>query len=265
MLEAGKFRAVGPSAALPGGGLRRAPAALLLLVAALALFLFGGGGVGQAQTTQTLVSNTGQGSDSDYTSTSTRGQAFTSGYNPRSATAPTAMDSTVTTLEEMLYVFTAADFKFSATTGGDTLTSVQILTLPARGEFRIYTPGEGGLGSSTNVTVNETVTKAALDSGYLTYNPPDDGYGSGYASFTFKVSGNTETSDVAYSMTVDVTNVDDPPTGLPTISGIPEGRRTLTVSTTDVADADGLTSVVFSYTVEAVRRRWNHFRARHRY
>ena len=242
MLEAGKFRATGPSAALPGGGLRRAPAALLLLVAALALFLFGDGGVGQAQATQTLVSNTGQGSDSDYTSTSTRGQAFTSGYNPRSATAPTAMDSTVMATEDMRYVFTAADFKFSATTGGDTLTSVQILTLPALGRFRISAPG-----SSVNVTVNETVSKAALDSGYLTYNPPANGYGSGYASFTFKVIGNTETSDVAYSMTVDVTGVNDPPTGVPTISGTPEGRRTLTVSTTDVADVDGLTSVVFAY------------------
>ena len=64
MLEAGKLRAVKAAAALPGGGLLRAPAGLLLLAAALALFLFGGGGVGQAQATQTLVSNTGHGSDS---------------------------------------------------------------------------------------------------------------------------------------------------------------------------------------------------------
>ncbi len=366
MLEAGKFRAVGPSAALPGGGLRRAPAALLLLVAALALFLFGGGGVGQAQATQTLVSNTGQGSDSDYTSTSTRGQAFTTGYNPRSTTAPTAMESTVimyentryafravdfkfsattvgdtltsvqiltlpalgrfrfsspgsstnvvvnqtvtkaaldrggltyqppangsgsgyvsfmfkvsgstetsaiaysmtvdvtnvtdpptampntvTTPEDTRYVFTAADFKFSATDHGDALTSVLIETLPARGEFRIYTPGQGGAGSSVPVVVNQTVTKAALDSEYLTYNPPANDHGSGYASFTFKVIGNTEASTDPYSMTVDVTGVNDPPTGLPTISGIPEGRRTLTVSTVDIADVDGLTSVVYRYT-----------------
>ena len=209
MLEAGKFRAVEASAALPGGGLLRAPAGLLLLAAALALFLFGGGGVGQAQTT----------------------------------TAPTAMDSTVMATEDMRYVFTAADFKFSATTGGDTLTSVQILTLPALGRFRISAPG-----SSVNVTVNETVSKAALDSGYLTYNPPANGYGSGYASFTFKVSGSTETSTDPYSMTIDVTGVNDSPTGLPTISGIPEGRRTLTVSTAGIADVDGLTSVVYRYT-----------------
>ena len=97
------------------------------------------------------------------------------------------------------------------------------------------------------MTVNETVTRAALDRGGLTYEPPAHGSGSGYVSFTFKVSGSTETSDVAYSMTVDVTNVDDPPTGLPTISGIPEGRRTLTVSTAGIADVDGLTGVVYRY------------------
>ena len=97
------------------------------------------------------------------------------------------------------------------------------------------------------MVVNQTVTKAALDSEYLTYNPPANGYGSGYASFAFKVRGSTELSTAAYLMTIDVTNVNDLPTGLPTISGIPEGRRTLTVSTAGIADVDGLTSVVYRY------------------
>ena len=368
MLEAGKLRAVEASAALPGGGLLRAPAGLLLLAAALALFLFGDGGVGQAQATRTPVGNTGHGSDSDRLIVAADDrQAFTTGYSPRSATAPTAAHSTVTMHENTVYAFRAVDFNFSATTGGDTLTSVQILTLPALGRFRIsapgsstnvvvnqtvtkaaldrggltyeppangsgsgyvsfmfkvsgstetsddpyrmtidvtnvtdpptampstvttpedtryvfgaadfkfsatddgdaltsvlietlpasgrgalriYTPGEFGAGSSVPVVVNQTVTKAALDSEYLTYNPPANGHGSGYASFMFKVIGNREASTDPYLMTVDVTSVEDPPTGLPTISGIPEGRRTLTVSTTEIADGDGLTSVVYRY------------------
>ena len=162
--------------------------------------------------------------------------------NPPSTTAPTTMDSTVTATEDTAYTFTATDFNFSATTGGDTLASVQILTLPARGQLRFHPPG-----SDSPVVVHQTVSKAALDSGYLTYHPPANGYGSGYASFAFKVIGNTETSTAAYLMTVDVTNVNDLPTGLPTISGIPEGRRTLTVSTAGIADVDGLTGVVYRY------------------
>ena len=53
----GRLPRAGRSAAVPGGFLRRIPAALLLLAAALALLLFGDGGVVQAQTVQQLVTN----------------------------------------------------------------------------------------------------------------------------------------------------------------------------------------------------------------
>ena len=151
--------------------------------------------------------------------------------NPASATAPTASDGTVTATEETAYAFTAADFSFSATTDGDTLASVQILTLPARGTLAL---------SGTAVTVNQSVTKAQLDAGNLTYTPAADGYGSGYASFLFRVSGSTEASTLAYTMTIDVTGTQDVATGTPTISGTAQVRYTLTASTAGIADPDGL-------------------------
>ena len=115
MLEAGKLRAVEASAALPGGGLGRAPAGLLLLAAAIALFLFGGGGVGQAQATQTLVGNTGHGSDSDRLIVAADDRrAFTTGYSPRSATAPTAMDNTVTLDENTVYILSLSSDSVSS-------------------------------------------------------------------------------------------------------------------------------------------------------
>ena len=53
----GRLPPAGRSAAVPGGFLRRMPAALLLLAVALVLLLFGDGGVVQAQVAQRLVSN----------------------------------------------------------------------------------------------------------------------------------------------------------------------------------------------------------------
>ena len=155
--------------------------------------------------------------------------------NPPSATAPTAMDSTVTATEDTAYAFTAADFNFSATTAGDTLASVRILTLPAEGTLAL---------SGTAVTVNQLVTKAQLDAGNLVYTPPANAYGSGYASFLFRVSGSTEASTSAYSMTIDVRAVNDPATGTPAISGSALVGQTLTASTGGIADADGLPSTL---------------------
>ena len=157
--------------------------------------------------------------------------------NPASATAPTAADGTVTATEETAYAFTAANFNFSATAGSDTLASVRILTLPARGTLAL---------SGSPVTVNQSVSKDQLDTGSLVYTPPADGYGSGYASFTFRVMGSTEASTLAYSMTIDVTGTQDAATGIPTISGTAQARYTLTASTAGIADPDGLPRV-FTY------------------
>ena len=130
--------------------------------------------------------------------------------NPPSSTAPTASDSTVTATEETAYAFAATDFSFSATAEGDMLASVQILTLPARGTFTL---------SGTAVTANQSVAKAQLDAQNLVYTPPADGSGTGYTSFRFRVSGGSEASADAYSMTIDVTGTQDAATGAPTFSG----------------------------------------------
>ena len=153
--------------------------------------------------------------------------------NPPSATAPTAMDSTVSATEDTAYILTAADFNFSATTVRDTLASVRILTLPAEGTLAL---------TGAAVTVNQLVTKAQLDAGNLVYTPPADANGTGYASFLFRVSGSSEASTSAYSMTIDVSAVNDPATGTPAISGIALVGQTLTASTGGIADADGLPS-----------------------
>ena len=131
--------------------------------------------------------------------------AFDITVNPAANTAPTASNGTVTTNEDTDYAFAAANFNFADSDSGDTLASVKIVTLPAagRGALRL---------NAANVSANAAVTKAQLDSGNLEYTPPADANGTGYASFTFKVNDGTVDSSSAYTMTINVTAVNDAPT-----------------------------------------------------
>ena len=87
----------------------------------------------------------------------------------------------------------------------------------------------------------------AASIGNLAYTPPADANGTGYASFTFKVSDGTDESAVANTMTIDVTPGNDPATGEPTITGTAQVGQTLTAVTTGILDADGLTSPTYTY------------------
>ena len=53
--------------------------------------------------------------------------------------------------------------------------------------MRLLTAGALGL-DGTEVTADQEVTRAQLDAGQLTDTPPPNANGTGYASFTFKVS-----------------------------------------------------------------------------
>ena len=143
----------------------------------------------------------------------------------------------MTTVEDRAYTFTVDDFGFMDADAGAALASVTIVTPPASGKGTLALSG-------TAVAADEVVLVASI--GNLAYTPPADANGTGYASFTFKVSDGTDVSAAAYTMTINVTPGNDPATGEPTISGIARVGRTLTVSTAGIMDVDGLPST-FSY------------------
>ncbi len=105
---------------------------------------------------------------------------------------PTAADNTVTTLEDTPYAFGAGDFNFSGADMNDTLEGVTVVSLPAEGALTL-----GG----SPVTANQTVTRAAIDAGRLSFAPAENANGNGYASFTFRVRDTFVASDDAYTMT----------------------------------------------------------------
>src|SRR5207237_825288 len=96
--------------------------------------------------------------------------------------APMSGPSTVTTAEDLDYVFTSADFPFSDVDAGDTLQSVKITSLATAGTISY---------SGTAVTLNQVVTKADIDAGLLTFTPVANENGSPYATFQFKVADRT--------------------------------------------------------------------------
>ncbi len=116
--------------------------------------------------------------------------------------APTAANQTVTTNEDTDYVFTAADFNFSDI-DGDALSQVKVTTLESAGALQL---------NGVDVTLNQLITKADIDAGKLKFVPVGDANGAGYDSFGFQVHDGTELSAAAYTMTVDVTAVNDAPT-----------------------------------------------------
>ena len=162
-------------------------------------------------------------------------QAYTVTVTRAANNAPMASDGSVTTDEDTAHTFAADEFNF-ADPDGDALASVTVVTLPTAGGLAL---------DGTAVTVDQAVPAAKIRD--LVFTPEANANGTGYASFTFRVSDGTDESALAYAMTVNVTAGDDPATGGPTISGTAQVGQILTAVTTDIADVDGLTSPTYGY------------------
>ena len=144
---------------------------------------------------------------------------------------PTAANGTVSAVEDTTYVFAIDDFGFSDMDADDVLVNVTVVTLPLVGTLEL-----GG----KSVALNEVVAASDLEAGKFVFVPVANGNGSGYASYSFKVSDGSDVSSSSYSMTIDVSAVNDPATGAPTISGTAEVGHTLSAETSGIGDIDGL-------------------------
>ncbi|AFM24648.1 VCBS domain-containing protein [Desulfomonile tiedjei] len=116
---------------------------------------------------------------------------------------PMASDNTISLMEDSIYSFTIDDFGFSDSGPQDSLQYVQIVELPASGILLL---------GSDPVQVNSEISVVDIAAGLLTFTPDPTENGTGYANFVFKVSDGTEYSLDSYTMTIDVTPVNDPPT-----------------------------------------------------
>ena len=116
---------------------------------------------------------------------------------------PTASDVTVVATEDVNYGFESSDFAYSDA-DADSFTQIQITSLESVGELKV---------SGADVGLFGVISIGDINAGNLTFTPDIDDNGAGYDSFSFKVHDGTEFSTDSYTMTIDVTAVNDPATG----------------------------------------------------
>ncbi|MGV6858949.1 MAG: tandem-95 repeat protein, partial [bacterium] len=155
--------------------------------------------------------------------------------------APTANNSTVTTDEDSEYTFTTADFNFSDI-DGDALSSIKITTLENAGSLEL---------NGSAVTLNQVVTAADITAGNLKFMPTANANGNGYDSFDFSVNDGALDSTGSYTMTLNVTPINDTPV-IATNSGvtIAEGSTGTVITTAMLNEGDvDDTGTGLTYTV----------------
>jgi large repetitive protein len=167
--------------------------------------------------------------------------------NDSANTPPTSTNDSVTTDEDTAKVLGISDFGDYADADDNPISAVQITTLESAGALQ-YKDGDNWV----DVTLNQIITKSDIDAGKLRFVPAANENGNNYATVGFKVSDGSDYSTSAYTLTVNVTPVNDPGTFGGDTSGSGDedgGAITGTLSFTDAAD--GATTPNFTVTSAA--------------
>ncbi|MHB8112088.1 MAG: beta strand repeat-containing protein, partial [Bellilinea sp.] len=127
--------------------------------------------------------------------------------------APVGANSTVSSLEDGSKTFASGDFGFNDSNDlpENNFIAVRITSLTVSGSLTL---------DSTPVTADQLISITDIDAAKLVFTPEPNANGAGYASFTFKVQDDGGTANFgvdedpsAKTMTIDVTSVNDAPTG----------------------------------------------------
>ncbi len=145
--------------------------------------------------------------------------------------APSGSSKTVTTLEDLPYVFTVADFGFSdaSDSPANNLLTVRITSLPLNGTLLL---------NGVAVAANQFVSATDIGLGRLVLSPIGNANGAAVASFLFRVqddggtaNGGVNLDPVERTMTVNVGSVNDAPTGASkTVTVLEDAAYTFLVS-----------------------------------
>ena len=144
---------------------------------------------------------------------------------------PVSTDGSAIIDEETLYRFSPADFSFTDEDDGDSLSYVQIDTLPAKGVLEL---------NGSPVAVGNQILPSDISAGNLTFLPDNRESGNDYASFQFRVSDGSLLSDTQ-TFSFDVTPVANAPTlslNAPVINSVEDTPISLGI-TTSLSDSDG--------------------------
>ncbi|WP_165493836.1 calcium-binding protein [Azotobacter chroococcum] len=164
---------------------------------------------------------------------------------------PTSTDDSVTTAEDTPIILGVADFGDYQGDDGYPLVAVRITTLPQAGELQ-YHDGTAW----TAVLSDQIVTTADLDAGRLRFVPAPNANGDAYASIGFKVGDGSLFALEASTLTLNISPVNDAPSGGVAIAGDLLQGETLMASH-DLIDADGMGTVGYRWQSSADGMAWS--------
>ncbi len=145
--------------------------------------------------------------------------------------APTGISNIFTINEDTTLTFSTSDFGFADIDGGPR-SEVIIKSLPAAGSLKLN--GEA-------VAANQSIPVGSL--GLLSFTPETNSSGAPYASFGFKLSDGEDESEATYTMTINVTSVNDAPIiSAGSVSNYNENNAALVIdSALTISDVDNTT------------------------
>lgn len=116
---------------------------------------------------------------------------------------PTSQNFNIQMIEDSTYTFSSRNLKFTDADANDSLKNVIISSLPVRGSLQL---------KNIPVSVSQAILGSDLPN--LVYTPTADESGSPYTQFGFKVSDQGGNTSKEYTVTVNVSPVNDPPTNI---------------------------------------------------
>ena len=148
---------------------------------------------------------------------------------------PTATNGDVTVDEDKIFYFWFRPSILGySDTDGNSMASFTITEIPDRGALTMS-------GWPINNVPFRIHSKSVDNQGRsLRYKPAPNGHGTPYATFKFKVNDGTVDSTAEYTMTINITPVNDPAYGRVFITGPTQAGYELTAFTSAIGDRDGI-------------------------
>ncbi|MEI6651269.1 MAG: Ig-like domain-containing protein [Chlorobiaceae bacterium] len=133
------------------------------------------------------------------------GAALSSSYTLRVEVLP-ASDAPLRTDEDVALPLTINDISGYSNTSASKIVEVQITALASAGHLEYF-----NISDWVGVTLNQIISKSAIEAGKLRFVPASNEFGDDYATVSFTVSDGTTFSATPSTFTVHVTPVNDAP------------------------------------------------------
>lgn len=146
------------------------------------------------------------------------------------ADPPTSADNAVTVDEDSEIVLAETHFAFADGDPGDTLVTVRIDSVPTDGQL---------LFAGVPVTDGQVISRSDIVAGKLAFRPDDNESGNNYATFDYSVSDGALFQTAPNTMTVHVTNLQDPPQATDGSISVAEGSTNTPLGLATPTDLDG--------------------------